>query len=165
MSSDQSRLVQGLSIETGDGVVNLSHNLERLWTAEQRADPRSAKVLAHHAVLLQELHRTLSLMLPRGAALKGLGFKHLVQVLSSLTEPNLTVRRDRLCEGLFILNELRNAIAHGDAKTNVDALERKLHQNFYKDEALNLSTDDIVAFLFAELVFAGHHATLPRATP
>jgi hypothetical protein len=132
-------------------------SLGRLAAAIEALDDRAATVLAYHAAIERELDLAIARHLPKPERLRKLSFGHKVSVWASLQNVSeKTVDRTRL--PLLKFNDLRNAIAHGDKKREVDATFKKLLESIPVSRA-DLDLKGVAAYIFGALnskVFGGN---------
>ena len=101
----------------------------RIGHATQAMDERAALILTLHAALEQEMEVVLRHLLPRGDRLGSrLGFSQKIDVLAAAWQGDAEMI-DKVCRVLVRFNDLRNAVAHGDAREFKKALDKLMHAN------------------------------------
>lgn len=91
----------------------------RFEAAFAEMDPRLGEILAGHAAIEREIDIMLERTLPAARRLKGLGFGHKIGLWGAcMDEGNKAV--DNILPAFVKLNDLRNAVAHGDKRALVD---------------------------------------------
>jgi hypothetical protein len=121
-------MAQGRNVEENDDVIG------RLRAVLDYLDPRASLILAYHAGIEHELDRALARQLPNPQLLRKLGFGQKVSVWGA-TQNRSADDVDTEVRLLLTLNELRNAVAHGDNRAAVDAHLRRLLENTEWTEA------------------------------
>jgi hypothetical protein len=91
--------------------------MKRLARAIDALDDRSRDVLAYHLAIERELDVALAALLPRADRLWGLGFGQKVSVLQATSNLGWI---DLVARALIEFNNLRNAVAHGRSKGEID---------------------------------------------
>lgn len=93
--------------------------IHRIAKAGDKLDRRWVEIIAYHAALEGEINVMLLKSLRRGEAVTGSSprftFGHKVAILKAAWQGD-PEDADKLCGILFSFNELRNAVAHPDAK-------------------------------------------------
>jgi hypothetical protein len=84
-------------------------------------DDRAPAILAYHAAIERELELAIARKVPRPSSLTGLSYGHKVRIWSALQEVSDDLV-ERVAKPMLKFNDLRNAIAHGDNKREVDAV-------------------------------------------
>lgn len=88
-------------------------------------DERTGDILNFHAMLERELDLFIGRALPRADRLHGLGFGHKIGIWAAcLSLSNELV--DPIRKSLVRFNDLRNSVAHGDSREEVDKRLAKL---------------------------------------
>ena len=100
--------------------------LIRLARAEKDMDERTTAVLAYHLALEREVMIVLGRLLPSATPVVDLPFAHKISLLESLW--TLGGHRE-LAAALRRYNDLRNALAHGDLKEEIDVKQAKLERS------------------------------------
>lgn len=100
--------------------------IHRMAEAEGMVDPRVAVILTYHAALEREIDVVLAGLLPRPRKLRpGFGFGNKIDVLAAAWKADPD-DGDRLHLVLKRFNDLRNSVAHGDTKEEVEKWLGKL---------------------------------------
>lgn len=100
---------------------DLWDSIKRLREAVERMDDRAPAILAYHAAIERELELAIARKVPRPSSLTGLSYGHKVRIWSALQEVSDDLV-ERVAKPMLKFNDLRNAIAHGDNKREVDAV-------------------------------------------
>jgi len=101
----------------------------RIGQATQVMDERAALILTLHAALEHEMEIVLRHLLPRGDRLgPRLGFSQKIDVLAAAWEGDGEMI-DMVCRVLVRFNDLRNAVAHGDAREFKKAYDKLMQAN------------------------------------
>ena len=125
-------------------------SIERLQEAVDQLDSRAPSVLAYHAAIERELDLAIGRSLPKPGRLSGLSFGHKVRVWAALQNaPDETV--ELVVLPLLRFNDLRNAIAHGDRKHEVDANMQNLLISVPEITTIDPDLSYIAAFIFGSL--------------
>lgn len=124
---------------------------ERLKGAVEALDERTKDVLAYHLVMERELDRGLAALLPRPESVFKLGFGQKVRVFQATSDSGWT---DQVAAALVAFNDLRNSVAHGDAKRDVDAKFRAACNVTAKLAGVDLPPEPIVAGLASAIFMA-----------
>ncbi len=102
---------------------------QRLGQAYATVNTRSITILRGHLCAELQLEAALAHLLPRASKLRKLSFGHKVSVLlASVASEAL----DNYARAFLTLNDLRNAVAHGDPDVEV----RTLFNRFYEEAQL-----------------------------
>lgn len=108
--------------------------MKRLTLAIEALDERSRDVLAYHLAIEREMDVALAALLPRADCLwkfeygRRLSFGQKVSVLQATSSITWI---DLVAQSLMDFNELRNAVAHGRAKTKIDKAFGKVCASVY----------------------------------
>ena len=102
--------------------------IQRLIDVRENIDQRASLILTYHAALECETDRLLAKLLPRANKLRGLGFGQKISVLDAAW-PGQPALAEVLFSALVQFNDLRNAVAHGDSKREVDRIISKIERH------------------------------------
>ncbi|MBO9377708.1 hypothetical protein GG804_13105 [Sphingomonas histidinilytica] len=105
---------------------------QRVQDALRGLDARAAEILALHAAVEREMDLALARSLPHADRLRKLGFGQKLSVLAAATNLDQSIV-DRWLKPAIALNELRNAIAHGDGAAQITKLISKLRSTLTED--------------------------------
>jgi hypothetical protein len=125
--------------------------MRRLKAALDKLDPRATEVLAYHAAIEREVELAIERRIPRPLRLKGLSYGHKVSVWAALQ--NVSDQWvERVARPMLRFNDLRNAIAHGNNKREVDAALKNLFDSIPNLEPpVDPDLEQAAAFIFGSL--------------
>jgi hypothetical protein len=135
--------------------------LIRLKDAIDSLDPRATNILAAHAAIEHELDLAIAHELPKADRLISLGFGQKIRVWAATQEYDDKLL-DVVVTALVRLNDLRNAVAHGDSPKKVDAALKRLVDCLPDDAPHRDRADVLYVAAFISGVLSGPSRRRPK---
>ena len=124
--------------------------INRLSAAVESLDNRSAEILTYHAAIERELDLAIAREMPHASRLRGLSFSHKISVWAALMSKS-DEHVGMATKVLIRLNDLRNAVAHGDEGVSIDKAMKRLHEALPSSTPPTITVRHAAAFVLGFL--------------